>query len=67
MVSTAASDEGCPEGFAFQLLSTHDSTWTPDEAKVTLNTRLDARLVPSPASPSGNCMSTACFMLESVS
>ena len=60
MVGTAASGEGCPEGFAFQLLPTHDSTWEPNEAQVTLSARLDARLVPSPASPLGDCSGAAC-------
>jgi len=53
MVSTAASEDGSPGGFPFQLLPTHDTTWTPHQAKVTLNARMDARLVPSPASPGG--------------
>ena len=53
MVSTAGSEEVALEGFPFQLLPTHDSTWTPAHAKVTLNARLDGRLVPSPASPGG--------------
>ena len=53
MVSTAGSEEVAQEGFPFQLLPTHDSTWTPAHAKVTLNARLDGRLVPSPASPGG--------------
>ena len=37
----------------FQLLETHASDWTPDQAAVTLNARMDARLVPSPASTDG--------------
>lgn len=53
MLSTAASDDGAPEGFPFQLLPTHGTSWTPSQAKVTLSARMDARLVPSPASPGG--------------
>ena len=54
MVNTAAREDGSPEGFPFQLLPTHSTMWSPEQAKVTLNARLDACLVPSPASPGGN-------------
>ena len=56
MASTAASNDGAPEGFPFQLLPTHGTVWTPSQAKVTLSARMDARLVPSPASPGGNAL-----------
>ena len=67
MVSTARSEEVALEGFPFQLLPTHDSTWTPEHAKVTLNARLDGRLVPSPASPGGTelLITTSSFCFDS--
>lgn len=39
-------------GVPFRLLETHATEWIPDELKVTVNVRVDARLVPSLASPS---------------
>lgn len=49
----------------FQLLETHASDWTPDQADVTLNARMDARLVPSPASPDGrSCLLHAAAFLQ---
>lgn len=62
MVSTAAREEEALEGFAFQLLPTHESPWTPDQAKVALSARMDARLVPSPASPGGDCSMTCMYL-----
>ena len=41
------------EALPFRLLQTHPTGWTPDQAVVTLNARMDARLVPSPASSDG--------------
>ena len=37
----------------FRLLETHATEWTPIKLKPTLNVRVDARLVPSPANPDG--------------
>ena len=39
--------------FPFRRLETHASDWKADDATVALNARMDARLVPSPASPDG--------------
>ena len=41
------------EAFPFRPLQMHPTDWTPDQALVTLNARMDARLVPSSASPDG--------------
>lgn len=67
MVSTARSEEVALEGFPFQLLPAHASTWTPEHAQVTLNARLDGRLVPSPASPGGTelLITTSSFYFDS--
>ena len=40
-------------GFSYAPLATAPSSWSPASAKITLNARLDARIVPSAASPHG--------------
>ncbi len=60
MVNTEAREDGSPEGFPFQLLPTRSTAWRPDQAKVILNARMDAALVPSPASPGGTTAQLFC-------
>ena len=48
--------------FPFRLLQTQPTDWTSDQAVITLNARMDARLVPSPASPDGTPTARSCAL-----
>ncbi len=53
MMAADAGEAGVP----FRLLETAGTDWSPDGLQPTVNARVDARLVPSPTSPDGECKS----------
>lgn len=50
--SAADNPSEAPQAsISYAPITTAPTSWDPAQAKITLNARLDARIVPSPASP----------------